>query len=49
MKWKFVEPNQGDFITEIPDNMIAWAKKNNLTVKGLQILKNSCRNNCQLH
>ena len=33
MKWKAIEPKEGDFITDVPDNMIAWAKKNNITVK----------------
>ena len=34
MKWKPIEPNRGDFITEDADNMISWAQKNNLTVRG---------------
>ena len=34
MKWKPIEPNRGDFITEIPDNMIAWAAGHNMTVRG---------------
>ena len=34
MKWKPIEPNQGDFITEVADNMIAWAQSNNITVRG---------------
>ena len=38
MKWKAIEPKEGDFITDVPDNMIAWAKKNNITVRGYLIL-----------
>lgn len=34
MKFKPIEPNRGDFITSIPDNMIQWAKKNNIVVRG---------------
>ena len=35
MKWKAIEPQQGDFITENADNMIAWADSNNITVRGV--------------
>ena len=35
MKWKPIEPQQGFFETETPDDMIAWAKKNNITVRGM--------------
>jgi len=38
MKWKAIEPKEGDFITDVPDNMIAWAKKNNITVRGHSLL-----------
>ena len=34
MKWRAIEPHQGDFITEAADNMIAWAHTNNITVRG---------------
>ena len=37
MKFKAIEPHRGDFITEIPDNMIAWAAKHNITVRGILI------------
>lgn len=38
MKWHAIEPNKGDFITEVSDNMIHWAKQNNIIVRG----KNNC-------
>ena len=38
MKWRAIEPNQGDFITEAADNMINWAHTNNITVRGVNIL-----------
>jgi len=38
MKWKPMEPIQGETDTEIPDNMAAWAKSNGLTVRGHSIL-----------
>ena len=34
MKWKAIEPHRGDFETETPNNMINWAIKNNITVRG---------------
>ena len=39
MKWRAIEPNQGDFITEKADNMIAWAHSNNITVRGIHTIK----------
>ena len=38
MKWKAIEPHQGDFITEDADNMIAWAHSNNITVRGKLVI-----------
>ena len=35
MKWKAIEPHRGDFETETPNNMINWAIKNNITVRGM--------------
>ena len=40
MKWKAIEPHQGDFITEDADNMIAWAHSNNITVRGYLVIHN---------
>ena len=40
MKWHAIEPNKGDFITEVSDNMIHWAKQNNIIVRG--------KNNCEI-
>ena len=34
MKWKAIEPHRGDFETETPNNMINWAIKNDITVRG---------------
>ena len=34
MKFRAIEPNRGEFVTEIADLMIDWAQKNNLTVRG---------------
>ena len=34
MKWKHLEPHQGDFEVEIPDKMIAWAAKQEMRVRG---------------
>ena len=39
MKWRAIEPNQGDFITEKADNMIAWAHSNNITVRGIHTIE----------
>ena len=30
MKWKPLEPTQGQFLTAIPDAMIAWARGHNI-------------------
>ena len=45
MKWKPIEPKQGDFEVDIPNDMIAWAKKNNITVRGDNSLKNTVSEN----
>ena len=34
MKFRAIEPNRGEFVTEIADLMIDWAQKSNLTVRG---------------
>ena len=34
MKWKAMEPHQGDFVVETPDKMIAWAAERNIEVRG---------------
>ena len=34
MKWKPLEPTQGQFITAIPDAMIAWAQGHNIRYRG---------------
>ena len=34
MKWKPLEPTQGQFTTAIPDAMIAWARAHNIRYRG---------------
>ena len=34
MKWKPIEPTQGQFEVEIPTKMISWAAQKNITVRG---------------
>ena len=34
MKWKPLEPTQGQFLTAIPDAMIAWAQGHNIRYRG---------------
>ena len=34
MKWKAMEPHQGDFVVETPDQMIAWAAERDIEVRG---------------
>ena len=40
MKWKAMEPNQGDFVVETPDQMIAWAAERNIQVRGERAAEN---------
>ena len=34
MKWKAMEPHQGDFDVETADQMIAWAAERGIQVRG---------------
>ena len=34
MKWKPLEPSQGQFLTAISDAMIAWAQGHNIRYRG---------------
>jgi len=45
MKFRAIEPNRGQFITEIADSMIDWAQKNNMTVRGHSLLWSKKKNN----
>jgi len=45
MKFRAIEPNRGEFVTEIADLMIDWAQKNNLTVRGHSLLWSKKQNN----
>lgn len=38
MKWRGLEREQGQFVTEHPDNLIAWATGHNLAVRGHSLL-----------
>ena len=40
MKWKAMEPHQGDFVVETPDQMIAWAAERNIQVRGERAVEN---------
>ena len=40
MKWKAMEPHQGDFVVETPDQMIAWAAERNIQVRGERAAEN---------
>ena len=41
MKWKAIEPHQGDFAVEIADKMIAWAARQGMTVRGERMWKSA--------
>ena len=38
MKWKAMEPSEGNTVTEIADKMIAWAQSYEKTVRGHALL-----------
>jgi len=45
MKWRGLESTQGQFVTEHPDNLIAWASSHNLAVRGHSLLWAKKKNN----
>ena len=45
MKWKAMEPHQGDFMVETPDKMIAWGGEQDITVRGHSLLWDKTKNN----
>ena len=45
MKWKPLEPTQGQFSTAIPDAMIAWARGHNIRYRGSSSNNNNNNNN----
>ena len=45
MKWRGLENTQGQFTTEHPDNLIAWAASHNLAVRGHSLLWAKKENN----
>ena len=45
MKWKAMEPHQGDFDVQTPDLMIAWAAERGIEVRGHSLLWDKVNNN----
>ena len=45
MKWKPLEPTQGQFTTAIPDAMIAWARAHNIRYRCSNNNNNNSNNN----